>query len=103
MPLAQLILYTNMTPDMAPYANILLKAHKETKVPDTPGPQYNDPQLRICNSMMHNHNRFCNCLHTLSESSLTTFNHQRVIEAVPQYTNWLLRNNAPVVQVILTS
>jgi len=57
---------------MAPYGHFLLKAHKETKVPHNPGPQYNDPHHRNPNSIMHNSNRVCNCLQIPSESSLTT-------------------------------
>jgi len=43
-----------MQTDMAQYGHFLLKAHKETKVLHTPGPQYNDPHHRIPNSTMHN-------------------------------------------------
>ena len=60
-----------MQPHMAPYGHFLLKTHKETKVPHTPGPQYNDPHHHICNSMMHSHSTVCSCLQTPSESSLT--------------------------------
>jgi len=56
---------------MATYEHFLLKAHKETKVPHNPGPQYNDPPHRISNSIMHNRNTVCNCLQIPSESSLT--------------------------------
>ena len=102
-PLAQLVLYTTMQPDMAPYGHFLLDTHKETKVPHTPGLQYNDPHHHIHNSMMHKHSTVCSCFQILSESSLTTFKFRLIIQEAPRYPNWLLRNNAPIVWILLIS
>ena len=92
-----------MQPDVAPYGHFLLQAHKETKVPHTAGPQYNDPHHLTRNSIMHNHSRACDYLQIASESSLTTSNYQPFIQVVPWYPIWLLRNNSPVIQVHLIS
>ena len=88
---------------MATYGYFLLKAHNETKVSHNLGPQYNDPHHRIHNSIMHNRNRVCYRHQIPSESPLQYLNYQPIIEVVPRYPNWLIRNNIPVVQVLLIS
>jgi len=56
-----------MQTDMASYGHFLLKAHKETKVPHTPVPQYKDEHHHIRNRMMYSHSTVCSCLQIPSE------------------------------------
>jgi len=81
--MAQLVLYTTMPPNMATYGHFLLKAHKETEVPHTPGLQYNDVCHGIRNRVMHNNSRNCKCL-----QSNTFWSFTYKIKITRQWFNW---------------
>jgi hypothetical protein len=68
----------------------------ETNIPHTHGPQHNDPGHSISNNVMYNPAEFANASSEMpSECSL------KITQPVPWYPTLLIRNNAPVLQVLL--